>query len=141
MDVDELYQDIIIDHYKHPRHAGTVTEEEALADEFNPTCGDRIRLTAALADGRLRGLRYACEGCAISTASSSLMSEYAEGRPAAEARAFALRFIAMLRDEQPWEVGAHEELEALQGVKQFPLRVKCATMCWHALLKALDRLK
>jgi nitrogen fixation protein NifU and related proteins len=137
MDLDALYQDIILDHYRHPRNQGEVADAEVLADEENPNCGDRIRLTLTLKDGRVETLRYDCRGCAISVASASMMSEYALGKSAETARAGAGDFIRALRGELPFDDERFEDLAALQGVSQYPMRIKCATMCWHALLKAL----
>ena len=141
MQMDDLYQEMIIDHYKHPRHAATLRDEEVLVDEENPTCGDRIRLTATVApDGTVEDIRYDANGCAISVASASMMAETLVGMPAAEARGCIADFLALMRGKKemtPEELG---ELAALEGVKNFPMRIKCATMCWHAVAHALDQL-
>lgn len=141
MEMDELYQEMILDHYKHPRHAATLTEAETLVDEENPTCGDHIRLTASLApDGTVADLRYDAQGCAISVASASMMAESLVGMPADRARERIRDFVALMRGTK--EIPADElgDLVALEGVKNFPMRIKCATMCWHAAGHALDQL-
>ena len=81
MEFDDLYQEIILDHYRHPRHAGSVSDEDLLVEEENPTCGDQIRLTAAVENGIVADIRYEAHGCAISMASSSMMSEELIGKP------------------------------------------------------------
>ena len=141
MELDNLYQDIILDHFKHPRNYGPIPAEAVLVDEENPTCGDHIRLTAAVENGRVSRVRFDGKGCAISMASSSMMTEEVAGKSVEEVRALAARVIGFLRGEK--EMGESElgDLMALSGVKEYPLRVKCATLGWHALLKALDRLK
>jgi nitrogen fixation NifU-like protein len=141
MDFDDLYQEIILDHYRHPRHSGTVSDAELLVEEENPTCGDQIRLTATIQDGIVSDLKFEAHGCAISTASSSMMSETVVGKPVDEARTHIRDFVALMRGERdipPEQLG---DLIALEGVKHYPMRIKCATMCWHAADQALNRLE
>lgn len=138
MDLDALYQDILLDHFRHPRNHGALADAEVRAEEENPNCGDHIRLAVDWDGDRVRRIRHDGHGCAISTASASMMSEAAAGRSAAEINDLADGFIAMMRDERPFAAGRDEDLAALEGVKKFPLRVKCATMCWHALKKAVQ---
>jgi nitrogen fixation NifU-like protein len=140
MEFDDLYQEIILDHYRHPRHAGDVPEEELLVEEENPTCGDQIRLTAMVKDGTVMDIKYEARGCAISMASASMMSEDLIGKPIDAVRGRIRTFVKLMRGEgesMPDEPG---DLIALEGVKQFPMRIKCATMCWHAADQALDKL-
>ena len=139
VELDDLYQEIILDHFKNPRHAVSLSEEEALVVEENPTCGDQIRLSADVEDGRVVRIRYQADGCAISVASSSMMSEVLEGKPVEEARAFVHAFVEMMKGEQSIS-DDYGDVIALEGVKRYPLRVKCATMGWHALEHALDQL-
>lgn len=140
MDLDELYQEILLDHFRNPRNREELREDEVLADEENPNCGDRIRLAVELGpDGMVKNIRFDGKGCAISTASASIMTEFARGRRPDELREAADRFAAMMRSEHPFEAGDIEDAEALEGVREFPLRIKCATMAWHALKRALDR--
>ena len=140
MDSDDLYQDIILDHYQHPRHSRAIADAAALVDEENPTCGDRIKLACRVSGGRVEDVAVDCRGCAICTASSSIMAEQSVGRPVGEVRRLAERFTALMRGEG--EMGDDElgDLVALRGVARYPLRVKCATMGWHAIMGALDRL-
>jgi nitrogen fixation NifU-like protein len=139
IELDDLYQEIILDHFKHPRHSARLSDEEVLVDEENPTCGDQIRLTARVEDGVLRDIRYEAHGCAISVASSSMMSETLIGKPVEEARRWIRDFTGIMTARQP-AAGDLGELVALEGVKRYPLRIKCATMSWHALNHALDKL-
>lgn len=140
MELDELYQDILLDHFKHPRNYGPLPDAEVLVDELNPTCGDHIRLTARLENGRVAEVRFDGKGCAISLASASMMSELMRGLTPEEARARAVDFVAFMRGEKDLDPDALGDLAALAGVRQFPLRIKCATMSWHAMEKALGKL-
>lgn len=141
MDLDALYQDILLDHARNPRGRAELAEGEALAEESNPLCGDSIRIALERDGDRIGRIRFDGHGCAISTASASLMSEFAAGRTPEQVRDLTARVVRWLRGEGGPPDGAPEELFALEGVRQFPLRVKCATLCWHALIRALDRLE
>lgn len=140
MEPDDLYQDILLDHFRHPRHFQALPDPAVLVDEENPLCGDHIRLTARVENGRIADVRFDGKGCAISLASASMMSERLMGMPAAEARALIVDFVTLMRGEKEFDPDAWGDLAALAGVRQFPLRVKCATMSWHAMEKALDKL-
>ena len=141
VELDDLYQEIILDHFKNPRNARPLTDDEVVVDEENPTCGDQIKLFAKVEDGKVVDVKYEARGCAISTASASMMSELAMGRSIDEVRELTTSFSAMMRGEKPFEGDGFDDLIALEGVKRYPLRIKCATMCWHALNSALDQLK
>lgn len=140
MEIDELYQEIILDHYKHPRHSRKLAAEEALVDEENPTCGDHIRLGAAVEAGLVKDVAIECSGCAICTASASIMTELVIGRTVGEARALAGRFSALMRGQGAMTDDEMGDLVALRNVSRYPLRVKCATMAWHALDAGLAKL-
>ena len=140
MELDDLYQDIILDHYKHPRHHRALSEAEALVDEENPTCGDHIKLTARVEGGCIAEVAVDCQGCAICTASASMMTERVSGAPVAEARTLARDFTALMRGGPDLPDEHLGDLVALRGVRDYPLRVKCATMPWHALEAALKKL-
>ena len=140
MEIDDLYQEIILDHYKHPRHARKLSDAEAMVDEENPTCGDHIKLSASVADGRIADVAMDCTGCAICTASTSIMAEMLVGHPVAEARTLIKAFTGLMRGEGQMSDEQLGDLVALRGVTKYPLRVKCATMGWHALQSALDKL-
>lgn len=136
---DELYQDLILEHYRHPRGKADLSHLPEDRVMENPTCGDSIKLEVLTdADGRIAEVRHQGHGCAISTASASLMTEFTKGLSPQEAREAAGRFIGALRGDgdldQLEEMG---DLVALRGVAGLPVRVKCATLAWHALLKAL----
>jgi len=138
-DFDDLYQDLIMDHYRHPQGKADlshVPDERAME---NPTCGDSIKLEVLRDEGgRIAEVRHDGHGCAISTASASLMTEYTRGLSPDEARAAAERFIVALRGEgRLSELDAMGDLAALRGVAGLPVRVKCATLAWHALLREL----
>ena len=140
MELDDLYKDLILDHCKHPRNFRALADSEVLVDEENPTCGDHIRLTAKVEQGKIADVKFDGKGCAISTASASMMSEKLIGMPVPEARRLIGDFVSLIRGEKEMDSDSMGELAALEGVKQYPMRVKCATMSWHAAEKALDKL-
>ena len=140
MDLDALYQDIILDHYRNPRHYGPIPDADVLVDEENPLCGDHIRLAATVADGRIGSIRFDGQGCAISMASTSMMAEALAGVTVDDARRLIDRVLAGLRGDAPLDIDAAGDVAALEGVKRFPMRVKCATLGWHAIAAALRKL-
>lgn len=140
MELDDLYQEIILDHYKNPRHARKLSDAEAMIDEENPTCGDHIKLTARVADGKVADVAIDCAGCAICTASASIMSEMVIGRPVEWATDYGKRFTGLMRGQGSMTDDELGDLVALKGVTKYPLRVKCATMGWHALDAAIRKL-
>ena len=111
-----------------------------MVDDENPTCGDHIKLTAALDGDAIGRLEIDCAGCAICSASASMMAERLHGRPVAEARRWIRDFTDFMRGARELDDEALGDLAALRGVRQYPLRIKCATMAWHALEAALNRL-
>jgi nitrogen fixation NifU-like protein len=139
MMLDDLYRDVLLDHYRAPRNSARLEGISAARVHENPTCGDSLRLEVVTgADGRIESVRHESRGCAISVASTSLMTEVLRGRSAAEAREIAEHFISTMRGEDdPSWLDAQGDLAALQGVARFPVRVKCATLAWHALLESL----
>lgn len=139
MQLDELYQEIILDHYKNPRHFAKIPDGQAMVDEENPTCGDHIKLNAAVKGGRLDEVQVECAGCAICTASSSMMTEKVIGRPVGEVRDLIARFNEMMRGGAEMSDDELGDLVALKGVRRYPLRIKCCTMAWHALGAAIDQ--
>lgn len=140
MELDDLYQEIILDHYKHPRHHRAIPDGQAMVDEENPTCGDHIKLNARVEDGRLTDLTVDCQGCAICTASASMMAEKMVGTPVGHVHQWVHDFNALMRGGPDMSDDVLGDLTALRGVRQYPLRVKCATMPWHALDAALKKL-
>ena len=135
--LDDLYRDILLDHYRNPRNRGRLDDATASAEGANPICGDRLALDLALdAEGRVAGVAFEGEGCSISQASASMMTGYVRGRPAAEALAGAEAFQRMMVDgEDPGD--DFGDIEALAGVRKFPVRVKCASLAWKTLERAL----
>jgi len=139
MDLKDLYREVVLDHNRSPRNFGRLDPADAEADGHNPLCGDRLHLTLRLAGDRLADLRFEGQGCAISVASASLMSEAVKGRSRTEIDRLYGEVHAMLtgRSQQPpAQLG---KLAALAGVAEFPARVKCASLCWHTLHAALER--
>lgn len=138
----DLYQDIILEHNKRPRNKGLPDPADATAEGLNPVCGDEISVGIQLRDGVIQALGFEGQGCAISTASASLMTEQVKGKNKAQAKEEIKRVMKMLSEEEPTgeEIGLDTwgELAALQGVRRFPARIKCATLAWHALDAALD---
>ncbi len=132
MSLDELYRQVIMDHYQHPRNQGDVQGDALAVDLKNPTCGDEIHLQLLLKDDVVEDVRFKGAGCSISMSSASMMTEAVKGKPLAEALATMVEFKKMIRGE------AHDDellgdLEALAGVSKFPARIKCATLAWNAL--------
>jgi nitrogen fixation NifU-like protein len=143
MDLRELYQDIILDHGRHPRNFGKLDHPSHFAHGHNPLCGDKITVYLTVVGDRIEDVKFEGRGCAISTASSSLMSEILKGKTVAEANALFRSFHAKVTGgaspelPEPLEEDA-ERLDPLTGVKAYPVRVKCATLPWHAVQAALE---
>jgi len=137
MDLKELYRDVIIDHNRRPRNFGRLEQPDAHAEGLNPLCVDRLDVYLKLEGDRIRDVRFEGKGCAISVASASLMTEALKGRTRAEAQRYFQEVHDLLTraDFTPTlELG---KLAALSGVREFPVRVKCASLCWHTLNAAL----
>ncbi len=135
MNLDDLYRETILDHNKSPRNRQALDNPTVSAGLFNPTCGDRIKLEVEVVDGKVVNVGYTGNGCSISMASASMMTEAIKGKTVSDALALAHRFKGFLTGTASAEdIG---DLEALQGVSQFPSRVKCATLAHNALEKAL----
>lgn len=132
----DLYQEVIIDHGRRPRNFGPLPEANRDAEGFNPLCGDHLHLHLRIVGGIIIDARFEGAGCAISTASASLMSEALKGRTLADAEALSVAFRAMVTDAGQGG-GSLGKLEVLAGVREFPARVKCATLAWHTLEAAL----
>jgi nitrogen fixation NifU-like protein len=138
MDLRELYQEVILDHYKHPRNRGTLESADRHSEGHNPLCGDEIRIDLILDGDIVRDVRFDGQGCAISTASASLMTEAVLGKSVQEAEQLIGEFQSMVTQTGEYEPRPEfGELEALAGVREHPVRIKCATLAWHALRAAL----
>jgi nitrogen fixation protein NifU and related proteins len=135
--LEELYQEIILDHYRRPRNRGKIDPADLKASDSNPLCGDEIEVTAKLADGRISELKFEGHGCSISTASASIMTQKLIGKTPAEAAAFIESFQKMMRGDVPFGGKELGDLKALEGVLKFPVRVKCATLAWHTAWKGI----
>lgn len=138
MELKDLYRDVILDHNAKPRNFGRLEPADALAEGANPLCGDRLTVSLRLAGDRIEDIRFEGKGCAISTASASLMTEAVKGKDkGAVARLFASVHGLLTRHDATAgpELG---KLAALSGVREFPVRVKCASLCWHTLNAALE---
>jgi nitrogen fixation protein NifU and related proteins len=140
-DLRDLYQEVIVDHGRRPRNFGPLPGASHRSEGFNPLCGDRLTLQLEMVDGVIQDARFEGAGCAISTASASLMTEALKGLSASDAKALFASFHAMLTGEQQAADAALGKLEVLAGVREFPTRIKCATLAWHALLAALNEEK
>ncbi|MGQ9464013.1 MAG: Fe-S cluster assembly sulfur transfer protein SufU [Candidatus Fervidibacter sp.] len=139
--LDWLYQEIILDHYKRPRNFGTLDNAGVVVEEENPYCGDHIVLHLKMDGERISDIRFSGKGCAISQASASMMTEKVRGMKLEEAMKFAEDFRKMMRGEKPFPPeGELEDLDALRGVREFPVRVKCATLAWDLLQRSLAQI-
>ena len=142
MDLRELYQDIILDHGRHPRNFRAIEHPTHTAKGYNPLCGDRVTVYLTLNGDKIADVSFEGRGCAISTAAASLMTEVLKGKSLAEAQALFTQFHAKVTGgdipelPEPLEEDS-ERLDPLTGVKAYPARVKCATLPWHAFEAAL----
>ncbi|MCE2510476.1 MAG: SUF system NifU family Fe-S cluster assembly protein [Alphaproteobacteria bacterium] len=142
LDLKDLYQEVIIDHSKRPRHFGKLADSNREAEGFNPLCGDRLTVKLIVEDGLVKNVAFEGVGCAISTASASMMTDMVIGKTEAEARALFQQFQELVTRKEPptaAELTTLDKLAALTGVRAFPSRVKCATLAWHTLAAALDQ--
>ncbi len=135
-DLRDLYQEVIFDHNRHPRNFGALANANRHAQGFNRLCGDRLTLHLKVQDGIIQDVRFEGSGCAISTASASLMTEALKGKTEAEANALFEGFHHMVTEGGETSVNLGK-LAVLAGVSEFPARVKCATLAWHTMNAAL----
>jgi len=133
----DLYQEIILDHSRHPRNFGTMENPDQSGNGNNPLCGDKVTVFLSIEDDHILDTSFDARGCAISIASASMMTEMVKGRSIEHAKSLFEKFTSLVtgRTEPSGELA---DLETLSGVKDFPTRVKCATLSWHAMLAALD---
>lgn len=136
--LDQLYRQVIMDHYKTPRNYGSLADNAVTINMNNPTCGDRIDLYLIVADGKIADVKFSGEGCSISLSSASMMTEVIKGLPVEEALDISRVFSEMVQgkdiEADNLEIG---DIEALQGVSKFPARIRCATLAWKAMEKGL----
>ncbi|TRM13058.1 SUF system NifU family Fe-S cluster assembly protein [Lentibacillus cibarius] len=137
--LDTLYRQVIMDHYKNPRNKGTIDGNALTVDMNNPTCGDRIQLQLQVEDGIVQDAKFTGEGCSISMSSASMMTQAIQGKKLDDALKMSKAFSEMMLGE---DVDTEEldmgDIESLQGVSQFPARIKCATLAWKAMEKGVQ---
>lgn len=136
-DLRDLYQSVILDHYKKPRNYGALAGATGSADGVNPLCGDHVTVHVRVDGDIVAGVGFEGNGCAISKASASLMTEIVSGRSLAETETIFSNFHDLVTGEAGVDSAELGKLEVLSGVREFPARVKCATLAWHALRAAI----
>jgi nitrogen fixation protein NifU and related proteins len=137
MDLKDLYRDVILDHNRHPRNFGKLESADARADGHNPLCGDRLTVFLKMDGNRLADVRFEGKGCAISTASASMMTEAVKGKDKASVGELFGKIHSLLTQQDAVADPSLGKLAALSGVREYPARVKCASLCWHTLNAAL----
>lgn len=139
--VDELYQEVILDHNRQPRNYGDLPDATEKAEGYNPLCGDRVTVYIKREGDVIKDVKFVGAGCAISTASASLMTETLKGKNLAEARVLFEKFRDMVMGNLDMEMDDDdlEKLIVFHRLSDYPVRVKCATLVWHALLSALEK--
>jgi len=137
MDLKDLYRDVILDHNRQPRNFGRIEGTDAQADGHNPLCGDRLTVFVRLNGEQVEDIRFEGKGCAISTASASLMTEAVKGKDRAAIQSLYDKVHELLTQQDAPADASLGKLAALSGVREFPARVKCASLCWHTLNAAL----
>ena len=146
MGLEELYREVILDHYRNPRNRGHLESPDATAQGVNPLCGDEINLDLTVSDGVVSAVAIESQGCSISQSSASMMTEAIKGKTREEIDELVKRFRQMMSLDDAEEAGLDPEkpgsvlgdIEALQGVRQYPVRIKCASLAWNTLIEALD---
>jgi nitrogen fixation protein NifU and related proteins len=136
-DLSDLYQEVILDHNRRPRNFHAMPAASHTAEGYNPLCGDRLTLYLQIADGTIRDAAFEGSGCAISKASASMMTDELKGKSVADAEALFGRFHRMVTTAPDQPVEDMGKLSSLAGVREFPVRVKCASLAWHTFKAAL----
>jgi nitrogen fixation NifU-like protein len=137
-DVTDLYQEVILDHNRRPRNFRVIDPASAVQEGFNPLCGDRLTLYLTLDGNVIRDVAFQGSGCAISKASASIMTEVLKGRTVDEARALFEKFHRLITSDPSAPAEDLGKLSALTGVREFPTRIKCASLAWHAMKAAVS---
>ena len=138
-ELQELYQQIVLEHYRNPRNYGELPEATHRAEGYNPLCGDRLEVMLRVQEGAIEEIRFRGSGCAISQASASVMTTLVRGKSLAEAEELFERFHELVTGTGAVDLGQLGILAAFAGVREFPVRVKCATLSWHTLRAALQQ--
>ncbi len=138
--LDDLYRELILDHYRHPRNKGNLDNANRHVEGYNPLCGDEVELDLIVdEDGVIEAVAFKGRGCSISQASSSMMTDAVQGQTKGEAMALLDAFKKMMMEPETEPAEELGDLEAFQGVAKFPVRVKCATLAWNVLQEGLER--
>jgi nitrogen fixation NifU-like protein len=135
--LEELYKEVILEHYKNPRNKQALPDADVTSSQNNPLCGDEITIHARLADGRVADITFEGRGCSISQASASMLTESVGGKPVKEAEALAADFRGMMQGAVDADEDLFGDLVALKGVVKYPVRIKCAVLAWDVLQEAL----
>ncbi len=136
---DELYRELILDHYRNPRHQQPLADPDVVAEGYNPLCGDEVELQLRFDNGAVSDVSCRGRGCAISQASGSMLTDMTLGKPVGEVRELIDLFTNLMTDPEGDAPEALGDLEAFQGVAKFPVRVKCDTLAWHTLEDGLKQ--
>lgn len=138
----DLYQKVILDHYKNPRNFGELSGDCIAAERDNPVCGDHVKVMLLVdQEGRVGEIRFTARGCALSVASASMMTELVLHKKLDDARNITRHIIKIFQEkEEPGQLDQYGEFSALKGAFEFPVRIKCILLCWHALEDALQRI-
>jgi nitrogen fixation NifU-like protein len=141
MDLDDLYQEIILEHYKQPKNQGTVADANVHVEGRSPFCGDEIKLTMLVVNGLIKDVKFTGSGCAISQSSASVMTEHIKGKTVSEVKELFKEFGHMVRGEEHKHehIDDMDELSAFHGVSAYPTRVKCAMLAWNAMKEGIER--
>jgi nitrogen fixation NifU-like protein len=137
--LDDMYREIILDHFRAPRGKKPLEHSDFVSDGMNPSCGDEISMQVEMADGVLKDVHVNCRGCAISVASGSMLAEAVKGRSFEEVEKLAQAVRKMLKGEAAEIPKEFEDIDALKGVRQFPVRVKCALLAWVTLVEGMRK--
>lgn len=141
LSLEELYKEVILDHYRSPRNKGRLDPHDIALERNNPLCGDEIELFLKFENGDLKGIAFDGKGCSISQASASMMTEKVKGLSATDAASMAKSIKAMMAGEEDGDADSLGDLVSLKGVVKYPVRIKCALLGWNTLLEALDESK
>ena len=137
-DIKDLYQEIIVDHNRNPRNFGKLDNADKTLEGFNPLCGDKLTLYLKTKDNKIEDIAFDGSGCAISVASASLMTDAMKGKTLEEAETLFNEFHHLITSDEDVDTEHLGKLAALAGVKDYPARVKCASLCWHTLHSAIQ---
>ncbi len=138
--LDDLYREVILDHYRNPRHRGSLPSATTSHEGYNPLCGDEVTVELLVKGGIVEDVAFRGSGCSISQSSASMMTEAIRRKTVQEVESIFKEFTAMMKGSDDIDFDWIGDLEALEGVRKFPVRVKCATLAWHTLREALRRL-